>query len=93
MTRAVTWPGANKVLGPPQGMDETQVSNLPIFTNGVTCVSCWELSDEALAEIIRTKRVFISIFSGQTQPPVYVGSEDEVRDLVSDYGVWPKAAS
>lgn len=93
MARGIPWHGANRTLGPPRGMDETQVSRLPIFSNGVTCVSCWQFSDEEIAEIARTKRVFVSILSGQTQPPVFVGSESEVRSMCADYGVWPAEES
>ena len=90
MARGIDWHGVNKVLGPPQGMDESQVSRLPIFTNGVTCVSCWEPSEEELAEIVRTKKIFVSVFFGQSMPPIFVGSESEVRDVVADYGAWPR---
>lgn len=89
MGRPTAWPGANGTLSPPLGREETVVP-LPVFRNGVTCVSCWELDDDELAEIVRTRRVFLSVFFGNTQPPVFVGSEDQVRDLVADYGVWPK---
>jgi hypothetical protein len=90
MGSPVQWPGANRILAPPKGMDETQCSNLAVFSNGVTCVSCWELSEEELDEIIRSRCVFLSVFSGGTQPPVFVGSEDEVRRMIADYGAWKK---
>lgn len=90
MARGVDWPGANLKLGPPRGMDETQVTSLHVFTNGVTVVSCWELSDEEMAEVIKTGRVFLSIMSGKTMYPAFVGSESEVRAMIADYGAWPK---
>ncbi len=27
---------------------------------------------------------------GQTQPPVFVGSESTTRGLIADYGVWKR---
>lgn len=90
MGSPVVWPGANAVLGPPKGMDEQQCGALPIHRNGVTCVSCWELSEAEMREIIASRRVFISIFSGVTQPPVFVGSESEVRSIIADYGAWKR---
>lgn len=36
-------------------------------------ISCWELSAEELAEVAKTGRVFISVYSGCTAPPVWVG--------------------
>lgn len=85
------WAGVSTVLGPPKGMDETQVSRLPVFSNGVDCVSCWQLSPEELDEVKRTGRVFLLVTGmGGTMPPVYVGGEDAVRGLCADNGVWPK---
>lgn len=89
MGHPVNFQGANVVLNPPKGDDSVQP--LHTFTNGVFCVSCWELSPEELAEVNRTGRVFLSIMSGRTQHPAFVGSEDAVRSLVVDFGgVWAR---
>ncbi len=90
MAQPVHFHGANMVLGPPQGSEN--VCDLFTYTNGRCSVSCWEFSPEELAEIMRTGRVFVSILSGSTQPPVFIGSEENVRDLVVDYGgVWRRS--
>lgn len=88
MGHAVKFPGANSILTAPPGAEN--VSDLHTFKNGVSCVSCWQLSDDELAEVQRTGRVFLSVMSGRTQPPVFVGSESAVRELEADYGVWRK---
>lgn len=80
--------GQNYVLAAPDGVEN--VAPLPVFRNGACCVSCWELSDDELAEITRSRRVFLSVFMGATQPPVYVGSETTTRQVVADYGVWKR---
>lgn len=91
MADAVDFTGSNMVLRAPSG-EEDRVSSLHTFTNGSCSVSCWQLSEEEIEEVRRTGRVFVSIWSGRTQPPVFVGSEDAVRNLVVDYGgVWRKA--
>lgn len=80
--------GANMVLRAPEGQEET-CRDLCTFTNGSCSVSCWEFSAEELNEIVRTGRIFVSVHSGRTQPPVFVGSEETVRALVVDFGgVW-----
>lgn len=90
MGEPVSFPGQNTVLRSPPGQEDT-VSELYTFTNGYCSVSCWRLSPEELAEINRTGMVFISIFSGRTQPPIFVGDEEAVRSVVVDYGdVWKK---
>lgn len=88
MSAPFEFDGYNKILTGPPGTEN--VEDLPVFANGTCCVSAWKLTADELAEINKTGVVFISIFSGKSQPPVYVGSEQSVRDLVSDYGVWKR---
>lgn len=90
MGSPVIFAGVNKELQPPAG-NEHNVSTLPIFNNGVVSISCWELSDVELEEIVRTKRVFLSIMFGSTQPPCYVGSESSVRDVNADFGLYKRS--
>lgn len=86
----VQFSGANMLLRAPEGAEN--VSDMHTFTNGICSVSCWELSAEDLAEINRTGRIFLSVFSGRTQPPVYVGDEKSCRSIVVDFGgVWRRA--
>ena len=90
MAEAVEFSGANRRLLAPEGMDDLSCRTLPIFSNGRSCVSCWELSEDEVAEVVQTKRIFLSVMSGQTQPPVYVGGIEGTRELNADYGIWPK---
>lgn len=94
MAEAITFDGANMVLGAPAGSEET-VSALHTYTNGMCSVSCWRLSPEELAEVNRTGGIiFLSVFSGRSQPPVFLGDEEAVRTLVVDYGgVWKRSAA
>lgn len=92
MASPVDFPGSNRLLGAPRGMEAT-VAPLHTFNNKVCSVSCWELSAAELEEIARTGRVWLSVFAGASQPPVYVGSASAVRGVVADYGaVWPQLA-
>lgn len=90
MGAPVQFEGANMLLRAPEGAEN--VSDMHTFTNGMCSVSCWELSADELAEINRTGRVYLSVFSGRTQPPVFVGDEETVRSIVVDFGgVWRRA--
>ncbi len=90
MAHPVDFAGSNMVLRAPEGAEN--VSDLHTFTNGACSVSCWQLSPEEIAEVTRTGLVFLSVFSGRSQPPVFVGAQEEVRALVVDYGgVWRAA--
>lgn len=87
MAAPVQFEGANMLLRAPEGAEN--VSDMHTFTNGICSVSCWELSADELAEINRTGRIYLSVFSGRTQPPVFVGDEEAVRSIVVDFGgVW-----
>lgn len=89
MAQPVNFPGANMRLLPPQGSEN--VSELHTYTNGICSVSCWELTPEELEEVARTGKVFVTILSGRTQPPVFVGDEAAVRSVVVDFGgVWKR---
>jgi hypothetical protein len=89
MSEPVAFTGHNMTLAPPKG--SKNVGTLPIFRNGLCCVSCWQLTKEELAEVIASDgKVFITVMSGATQPPIYVGSETTVREVCADYGVWKR---
>jgi hypothetical protein len=92
MAQIVDWHGVNKLLLTPKGVDKSIVSNLPVFNNGQISVSCWKLSKEELADVIENDGcVYLAVWFGPSQPPVYVGTEENVRVLVIDHGkVWPK---
>lgn len=86
MGEPVEFAGANTLLGPPNGAEN--IVAMHVFRNGTCCVSCWRLRPEEVAEVMRTGRVFVSVFAGPTQPPIFVGGEQETRELIADYGVW-----
>ena len=90
MAYPVDFKGANKNLTKPKGADDLQCSSLPVFSNGINCVSCWELTDEDLITIAQDRRIYVSVWSGQTQPPIAVGNEHVIRFLIADNGVWEK---
>lgn len=81
---AVDFPQSNMTLGAPTGVENVEA--LPTFTNGRCSVSCWELDDAEIEEIVRTRRVFLSVLSGRTQPPVFVAPESVMRGFLIDYG-------
>lgn len=79
----------NKIFHAPENTTKEQVQDLPVFTNGVVCVSKWMLSAEAIKEIIDTKCIFLSVYMNGSQPPVFIGSEAETHAVAVDYGpVW-----
>lgn len=90
MASPVEWNGANKLLTVPS--DREDVTELHVFNNGICSVSCWQLSREELVELVQNGgKIFVSVMGGASSPPIFVGCEDEVREVVCDYGkVWKK---
>lgn len=71
LANPVEFYGSNRTLHAAPGTED-RVSDLHIFTDGESCVSCWELTDEEVAEIVRTRRAWLQVMSGVSQPPVLV---------------------
>jgi hypothetical protein len=92
MAEIVKWHGVNKTLLAPKGVEQSVVADLPVFNNGQVSVSCWRLTKEELADIIQDDGcIYLAVWFGPSQPPVFVGSEDSVRTLLVDFGkVWSK---
>lgn len=85
MGRGIDFPGKTVDLQAPVGHEAT-VSALPIYSNGLCCVSCWQLDVPELMAVVQEGQVWLSVFSGRSMPPVFVGSRDTVRSVVVDYG-------
>lgn len=90
MAQPVDFIGTNTIMKAPTGREET-VNDVRAFTNEQYCVTCWHLTDEEVAEVNRTGRIFLSVHYGGGMPPVFVGGEDAVREMTVDYdGTFPK---
>lgn len=46
--------------------------DLPVYRDGETVKSCWKLTPEELEEVQRTGEVWVEIWSGPSQPPIFV---------------------
>ncbi len=85
--------GANCHLGPPPGLEE-MVGWLHVFSNGHANVSAWKPTAWELAVLNAGGSLFVSVMSGSQggRPvvfPMYVGTEDTTKAVVSDTGrVW-----
>lgn len=63
---------ANKTLGAPDDMPD--VVPLRVNCNGEECISCWELDEADLAELNANRKIYLSVVSGITQPPVWLSA-------------------
>jgi len=60
----------NGNLGKPVNMSDKECGSLPCFRDGLNVVSKWELTEEELKEIKKTKCIYVSVLSGKSSPPI-----------------------
>jgi len=74
----ISFKQSNKKLGPPKGMTEEECGNLPVFTDGQQCISLWKMTWRERLSALFFGRIWLSVYSGQTQPPVWLMAEKEI---------------
>lgn len=85
MIKPISFAQANRKFGPPEGMTEEQCGELHAFVgadpNGVpVIISCFELSDEDIETLKKTKVLWLWVF-GQGMPPVAITSEKPFNEI------------
>ena len=72
MMTPIKFKEANVNLEKPQDMTDEECKSLAVYTDGRECISCWKMSfKERLSALIHGK-VWLSVLSEQTQPPVWI---------------------
>ena len=66
---------SNKDLLKPKGMTDKECGSLPVYTDGVTCISCWKASLLDRIKLLFCGKVWLGVMSGETQPPVWLKIE------------------
>jgi len=69
-----TFPEMNLQLIKPDNMEEAECSSLPVYQGSVldgwpTVTSCWQLTTEEIDQILRTRRLWITVV-GRSAPPL-----------------------
>jgi hypothetical protein len=63
---------ANRNLLKPDSMTDEECRSLWVYTNGHECLSCWKMSWKQRLSALFFGTVWVDIFSGGTQPPIWV---------------------
>lgn len=74
------FPQANRNLVAPAGKTKDEVGDLPVFSDGIYCVSLWQMSWRDRLSALFHGRVWLWVMSGNTQPPVSMVVEKDVFD-------------
>jgi predicted HAD superfamily Cof-like phosphohydrolase len=68
-----------------RGPDDTpEIYPLPVFSDGSQCISYWQFSEEDWARIAANGGVYLSVLSGNTQPPVVIFTENPFVEAEED---------
>jgi len=80
----VKFPEANKNLLKPSNMTDDECASLWVFTDGSQCVLRWQLAWKDRLRVLWYGHIWLSVHSGQTQPPVRLDSERTVFQTVEE---------
>lgn len=73
---------ANKNLLKPADMTEEECGSLPVFTDGVVCISLWQMTWRERLNALLFGHIWLFVHSGHTQPPVSLMADREIfKDL------------
>ncbi len=61
---------SNLVLRKPDSMTDEECGSLEVYTDGMTCLSCWRMSFRERLRALLFGRVWLWVVGGSTQPPV-----------------------
>jgi len=85
MAEPINFVHSNLLLKPPKKQNYSKniesVVDLPAWSDGEQCVSCWRPTVRERLSILFFGRVWLSVLSGRTQPPVYItGTKTYLRE-------------
>lgn len=79
--KPVEFPEQNTVIA----KDQPQYQPLPALTDGQEVISCWELSDEEMQHLMKTKKIYLSCMTfGQPLQPLYMSARKSELMNVDD---------
>lgn len=63
---------SNRILKKPNALTDNECGDLNVYTNGRECISLWKPSLRERISILIHGNVWLSIHTGQSQPPVWL---------------------
>jgi len=75
---------ANKELLKPEGMKDEECGSLPVFTDGKQCISLWKMTWQERLSALFFGRIWLSVHSGQTQPPVWLMAAKQIFKVAEE---------
>lgn len=75
---AIKFKEANKNLLKPESMSDEECGSLWVYSDGRECISCWRLTWKERIKALLFGKVWLSVLSGHTQPPVWLACDNTV---------------
>ena len=63
---------ANMTMGKAANMTDVECKPLRVYTDGRECISCWHMTWRQRISALLHGRIWLSVLSGRTQPPVWL---------------------
>jgi hypothetical protein len=68
--KPIDFAGMNTDLMKPKEMTDEECGSLPCFRNGLQVISCWKMNLKERVRSLFAGKIWLSVYSGETQPPV-----------------------
>ena len=78
--KAIEFKESNGVRTAPESMTEKECKDLPVYSDGEFCISCWSMSWWERLRALFLGKIWLSVWSGRTQPPVLVTTEKPLEN-------------
>ena len=78
MIEPIKFPEANKNLLKPNETTDEECRSLWVYCDGEQCISCWKLGWRERIFALFFGKIWLSVLSGNTQPPVWIDSRKTV---------------
>lgn len=69
---------SNVTLVGPKAISDLECENLKVFTDGKQCISLWKPSLRERISILIYGHVWLSVWGGRTQPPIWIDATKSV---------------
>lgn len=75
---------SNKNLLKPNAMTDRECGGLWVYTNNIECISCWKLTIIQRLYLLIHGKIWLSVLSGTTQPPVWLNC---AKNVFNEYNI------
>lgn len=78
--KPITFKEQTTILTKPKNMTDKECGSLGVYTDNSVCISKWvERNFWKRLKFLFNKTVWITVHSGNTQPPIYLGTESPFK--------------